>query len=160
MPVLYRVRENLRFSSSRKILLHSLFLWDVTLENRLYRYFCVAAMIMMLIYASKCVTLVCNHTNIAWIWNWYRVVTDGDNCLFLVEARPEVCMKGVAKGFLRYKMSRHFKNIGTCQFMFQWRRWKRASASREWCLPWSYNKKVWWRWFFRDPYFIHRKRLL
>ena len=26
-------------------------------------------------------------------------------------------MKGVVKGFLRYKMSRHFKNIGTCQFM-------------------------------------------
>ena len=57
--------ENLRFSPSRKILLYSLFLLDVTLENRLYRYFCVAAMIMMLIYASKCVTLVCNHTYIA-----------------------------------------------------------------------------------------------
>ena len=87
--------ENLCFSPSRKILLYSLFLLDVTLENRLYRYFCVAAMIMMLIYASKCVTLVCNHTNIAWIWNWYRVVTEADNCLFLVEARPEVCVGSV-----------------------------------------------------------------
>ena len=45
---------------------------------------------MMLIYASKCVTLVCNHTDIA-----YRVVTEGDNCLFLVEARPEVCVGSV-----------------------------------------------------------------
>ena len=58
-------KENLRFSPSRKILLYSLFLLDVTLENRLHRYFCVAAMIMMLIYASKFLTLVCNHTNIA-----------------------------------------------------------------------------------------------
>ena len=71
------------------------FFLDVTLENRLYRYFCVAAMIMMLIYASKCVTLVCNHTNIASIWKWYRVVTEGDNCVFLVEARPEVCVGSV-----------------------------------------------------------------
>ena len=52
-------------------------------------------MIMMLIYASTCVTLVCNHTNIAWIWNWYRVVTEGDDCLFLVQARPEVCVGSV-----------------------------------------------------------------
>ena len=28
-------------------------------------------------------------------------------------------MNGVAKGFLRYKMLRHFKNIGTGQFMLQ-----------------------------------------
>ena len=168
------MRENHRFSPSRKILLHSLFLRDVSLENRPYRFFfCVAAMIMMLIYASICVTLVCNHTYIASIWNWYRVFTEGDNCLFLVEAKPEVCvgsvgyqrqwgkfpfiflvktyipqcshsvylqiMKGVVKGFLRCKMSRHFKNIaGPCHFMLQWRRWKRASVSREWCLPWRY----------------------
>ena len=46
--------ENLRFSPSRKILLYSLFLSDVSLENRPYRFFCVAAMIMMLIYASMC----------------------------------------------------------------------------------------------------------
>ena len=38
---------------------------SLTLENHLYRYFCVAAMIMMLIHASKFVTLVCNHTDIA-----------------------------------------------------------------------------------------------
>ena len=52
------MRKNLGFSPSRKILLYSLFLLDVTLENRLYRYFCVTAMIMMLIYASKCVVEV------------------------------------------------------------------------------------------------------
>ena len=74
--------ENLCFSPNRKILLYSLVLLDVTLENRFYRYFCVVAMIMMLTYASKCVTFVCNHTYIALIWNWYRLVTEGDNCLF------------------------------------------------------------------------------
>ena len=64
-PYLTLWEENHRFSPGRKILLYSLFLLVVKLKNRLYRYFCVEAMIMMLIYASTCVTLVCNHTNIA-----------------------------------------------------------------------------------------------
>ena len=42
-------------------LLYSLFRLEVTLENRLYCYFCEAAMTMMLIHLSKCVTLVYNH---------------------------------------------------------------------------------------------------
>ena len=53
--------ENHRFSPIRMTLLYSLFRLEVTLENRLYCYFCEAAMTMMLIYLSKCVTLVCNH---------------------------------------------------------------------------------------------------
>ena len=44
-------------------LLYSLFSLEVTLENRLYCYFCEAAMTMMLIHLSKCVTLVYNHVD-------------------------------------------------------------------------------------------------
>ena len=44
-------------------LLYSLFRLEVTLENRLYCYFCEAATTMMLIHLSKCVTLVYNHVD-------------------------------------------------------------------------------------------------
>ena len=44
-------------------LLYSLFRLEVTLENRLYCYFCEAAMTMMLIHLSKYVTLVYNHVD-------------------------------------------------------------------------------------------------
>ena len=59
-------RTLLRFSCSRKILLYSLFLSDVSLENRPYRFFLRGSNDYDVNHdASKFVTLVCNHTDIA-----------------------------------------------------------------------------------------------
>ena len=80
------MRRGYIFSVFRIILLYSLLLvlLDVTLENCLLSLFARRGSNDREVNfdASKCVTLVCNHTNIASIWNWNRVVTEIDNCLF------------------------------------------------------------------------------